>query len=124
MGQPALAGRWPPRRYYQGWSLLTILQDRGRQAQVTVNSQLSRLSWQKRLALQGGCATFLCQPLDVLKTRLMNAKGEYRVSGLPALLLAGEPVSLGRGTDEAVSLPAAIRPAAAWAPSVFLSQVL
>ncbi|XP_058531813.1 mitochondrial dicarboxylate carrier [Ochotona princeps] len=26
----------------------------------------------------GGCATFLCQPLDVLKTRLMNAKGEYK----------------------------------------------
>lgn len=31
--------------------------------------------------LQGGCATFLCQPLDVLKTRLMNSKGEYTVSG-------------------------------------------
>ncbi|XP_037666650.1 mitochondrial dicarboxylate carrier isoform X3 [Choloepus didactylus] len=28
--------------------------------------------------IAGGCATFLCQPLDVLKTRLMNAKGEYR----------------------------------------------
>ncbi|KAI4883962.1 hypothetical protein NFI96_030327 [Prochilodus magdalenae] len=27
---------------------------------------------------QGGCATFLCQPLDVVKTRLMNSKGEYR----------------------------------------------
>ncbi|EHB09334.1 Mitochondrial dicarboxylate carrier [Heterocephalus glaber] len=27
---------------------------------------------------QGGCATFLCQPLDVLKTRLMNSKGEYQ----------------------------------------------
>ncbi|XP_053939695.1 mitochondrial dicarboxylate carrier isoform X3 [Cuculus canorus] len=27
---------------------------------------------------QGGCATFLCQPLDVLKTRLMNSQGEYR----------------------------------------------
>ncbi|XP_045155551.1 mitochondrial dicarboxylate carrier isoform X2 [Echinops telfairi] len=26
----------------------------------------------------GGCATFLCQPLDVLKTRLMNSKGEYQ----------------------------------------------
>uniref|UniRef100_A0A4W5KNS0 Solute carrier family 25 member 10 n=1 Tax=Hucho hucho TaxID=62062 RepID=A0A4W5KNS0_9TELE len=25
----------------------------------------------------GGCATVLCQPLDVLKTRLMNSKGEY-----------------------------------------------
>ncbi|XP_072414906.1 mitochondrial dicarboxylate carrier isoform X2 [Chiloscyllium punctatum] len=28
--------------------------------------------------IAGGCATFLCQPLDVLKTRLMNSKGEYR----------------------------------------------
>uniref|UniRef100_A0A667HMY5 Mitochondrial dicarboxylate carrier n=1 Tax=Lynx canadensis TaxID=61383 RepID=A0A667HMY5_LYNCA len=27
---------------------------------------------------QGGCATVLCQPLDVLKTRLMNSKGEYK----------------------------------------------
>ncbi|KAJ7422734.1 Mitochondrial dicarboxylate carrier [Pitangus sulphuratus] len=27
---------------------------------------------------QGGCATFLCQPLDVLKTRLMNSHGEYQ----------------------------------------------
>lgn len=27
--------------------------------------------------IAGGCATFLCQPLDVMKTRLMNAKGEY-----------------------------------------------
>ncbi|XP_046894553.1 mitochondrial dicarboxylate carrier isoform X1 [Hypomesus transpacificus] len=25
----------------------------------------------------GGCATVLCQPLDVMKTRLMNSKGEY-----------------------------------------------
>lgn len=32
---------------------------------------------------QGGCATFLCQPLDVLKTRLMNSQGEYRVSSPP-----------------------------------------
>ncbi|XP_059804350.1 mitochondrial dicarboxylate carrier isoform X2 [Hypanus sabinus] len=31
--------------------------------------------------IAGGCATFLCQPLDVLKTRLMNAKGEYRGVG-------------------------------------------
>ncbi|XP_015735311.1 mitochondrial dicarboxylate carrier isoform X1 [Coturnix japonica] len=30
--------------------------------------------------IAGGCATFLCQPLDVLKTRLMNSQGEYRVS--------------------------------------------
>lgn len=28
--------------------------------------------------IAGGCATVLCQPLDVLKTRLMNAKGEYQ----------------------------------------------
>ncbi|XP_030592143.1 mitochondrial dicarboxylate carrier isoform X2 [Archocentrus centrarchus] len=26
----------------------------------------------------GGCATILCQPLDVIKTRLMNSKAEYR----------------------------------------------
>uniref|UniRef100_A0A3Q0RCL2 Mitochondrial dicarboxylate carrier n=1 Tax=Amphilophus citrinellus TaxID=61819 RepID=A0A3Q0RCL2_AMPCI len=30
----------------------------------------------------GGCATILCQPLDVIKTRLMNSKAEYRVSVL------------------------------------------
>ncbi|XP_042198483.1 mitochondrial dicarboxylate carrier isoform X2 [Callorhinchus milii] len=28
--------------------------------------------------IAGGCATILCQPLDVLKTRLMNSQGEYR----------------------------------------------
>lgn len=28
---------------------------------------------------QGICATFLCQPLDVIKTRLMNSHGEYQV---------------------------------------------
>uniref|UniRef100_UPI00358DF3F5 mitochondrial dicarboxylate carrier n=1 Tax=Myxine glutinosa TaxID=7769 RepID=UPI00358DF3F5 len=28
--------------------------------------------------IAGGCATILCQPFDVLKTRLMNSKGEYR----------------------------------------------
>ncbi|XP_039418375.1 mitochondrial dicarboxylate carrier isoform X1 [Corvus cornix cornix] len=33
--------------------------------------------------IAGGCATFLCQPLDVLKTRLMNSHGEYRVSHPP-----------------------------------------
>lgn len=37
--------------------------------------------------MQGGCATFLCQPLDVLKTRLMSSKGEYTVSGPLAILL-------------------------------------
>ncbi|XP_067914540.1 mitochondrial dicarboxylate carrier [Heterodontus francisci] len=28
--------------------------------------------------IAGACATLLCQPLDVIKTRLMNSKGEYR----------------------------------------------
>ncbi|NWI87698.1 DIC protein, partial [Pitta sordida] len=28
--------------------------------------------------IAGGCATFLCQPLDVVKTRLMNSHGEYK----------------------------------------------
>ncbi|XP_028912824.1 mitochondrial dicarboxylate carrier [Ornithorhynchus anatinus] len=28
--------------------------------------------------IAGGCATFLCQPLDVLKTRLMSSQGEYK----------------------------------------------
>ncbi|XP_072530676.1 mitochondrial dicarboxylate carrier [Salminus brasiliensis] len=28
--------------------------------------------------IAGGCATILCQPMDVVKTRLMNSKGEYR----------------------------------------------
>lgn len=43
-----------------------------------------------RLPPQGGCATFLCQPLDVLKTRLMNSKGEYQVkTGLWAPGLGG-----------------------------------
>ncbi|XP_034543947.1 mitochondrial dicarboxylate carrier [Notolabrus celidotus] len=27
--------------------------------------------------IAGGCATILCQPLDVMKTRLMSSKGEY-----------------------------------------------
>lgn len=39
-------------------------------------------------SLQGGCATFLCQPLDVLKTRLMNSHGEYRVSCPPCCCLS------------------------------------
>ncbi|XP_036853387.2 mitochondrial dicarboxylate carrier isoform X1 [Manis javanica] len=38
--------------------------------------------------IAGGCATFLCQPLDVLKTRLMNAKGEYQFWSRPR---AGAP---------------------------------
>ncbi|ROL53064.1 Mitochondrial dicarboxylate carrier [Anabarilius grahami] len=28
--------------------------------------------------IAGGCATVLCQPMDVVKTRLMNSKGEYK----------------------------------------------
>ncbi|XP_056310149.1 mitochondrial dicarboxylate carrier [Danio aesculapii] len=28
--------------------------------------------------IAGGCATVLCQPMDVVKTRLMNSNGEYR----------------------------------------------
>ncbi|KAL4659215.1 mitochondrial dicarboxylate carrier-like isoform X1 [Arapaima gigas] len=28
--------------------------------------------------IAGGCATFLCQPLDVVKTRLMSSNGEYK----------------------------------------------
>lgn len=45
-----------------------------------------------RFPPQGGCATFLCQPLDVLKTRLMNSKGEYQVkTGLRAPGLGGVP---------------------------------
>ncbi|KAJ8283511.1 hypothetical protein COCON_G00023610 [Conger conger] len=31
--------------------------------------------------IAGGCATILCQPLDVMKTRLMNSKGEYNGVG-------------------------------------------
>lgn len=49
---------------------------------------------------QGGCATFLCQPLDVLKTRLMNSKGEYQVSGACAVRLCSPArplTSPGRG---------------------------
>lgn len=42
------------------------------------NVHWSQLMWS--VPLQGGCATFLCQPLDVMKTRLMNSKGEYTVS--------------------------------------------
>ncbi|NWR49215.1 DIC protein, partial [Regulus satrapa] len=67
----------------------------GRGALVTVG-QLSCYDQAKQLVLSTGllsdnvfthflssfiagiCATFLCQPLDVLKTRLMNSHGEYR----------------------------------------------
>ena len=47
----------------------------------------------------------------MLKTRLMNAKGEYQVSGGPALLLLlGEPVSLCQGVDEALLLHPRLHP--------------
>ncbi|NXW79783.1 DIC protein, partial [Hirundo rustica] len=67
----------------------------GRGALVTVG-QLSCYDQAKQLVLATGllsdnifthflssfiagiCATFLCQPLDVVKTRLMNSHGEYR----------------------------------------------
>ncbi|NXP60145.1 DIC protein, partial [Chloropsis cyanopogon] len=67
----------------------------GRGALVTVG-QLSCYDQAKQLVLATGllsdnvfahflssviaglCATFLCQPLDVLKTRLMNSHGEYK----------------------------------------------
>uniref|UniRef100_A0A8C2Q9S4 Mitochondrial dicarboxylate carrier n=1 Tax=Cyprinus carpio TaxID=7962 RepID=A0A8C2Q9S4_CYPCA len=67
----------------------------GRGAMVTVG-QLSCYDQAKQLVLgtglmtdnifthfvasfiAGGCATVLCQPMDVVKTRLMNSKGEYR----------------------------------------------
>lgn len=64
---------------------------------------------------QGGCATFLCQPLDVLKTRLMNSKGEYQVRPL-----ASVPCHAGRVCFRSVSFspgeeacPAGLLPQAA-----------
>uniref|UniRef100_F6SG97 Uncharacterized protein n=1 Tax=Ornithorhynchus anatinus TaxID=9258 RepID=F6SG97_ORNAN len=54
-----------------------------------------------RLSPQGGCATFLCQPLDVLKTRLMSSQGEYKVRPLG--------VSVRRLGTLAGFFPAAIR---------------
>uniref|UniRef100_A0A8C4LD73 Mitochondrial dicarboxylate carrier n=1 Tax=Equus asinus TaxID=9793 RepID=A0A8C4LD73_EQUAS len=54
---------------------------------------------------QGGCATFLCQPLDVLKTRLMNSKGEYR----GVFHCAVETAKLGPLAFYKGLLPAAIR---------------
>uniref|UniRef100_A0A8C3PGY1 Mitochondrial dicarboxylate carrier n=1 Tax=Calidris pygmaea TaxID=425635 RepID=A0A8C3PGY1_9CHAR len=44
--------------------------------------------------IAGGCATFLCQPLDVLKTRLMNSQGEYRVRSPSCPLCALASASL------------------------------
>uniref|UniRef100_A0A8C9TW31 Mitochondrial dicarboxylate carrier n=1 Tax=Scleropages formosus TaxID=113540 RepID=A0A8C9TW31_SCLFO len=94
--QPSLSNRGLPavspegvRRLFSG---ATMASSRG--ALVTVG-QLSCYDQAKQIVLStgflsdnifthflasfiaGGCATFLCQPLDVLKTRLMNSKGEY-----------------------------------------------
>ncbi|XP_078509962.1 mitochondrial dicarboxylate carrier [Lissotriton helveticus] len=55
--------------------------------------------------IAGGCATFLCQPMDVLKTRLMNSKGEYRGVGHCAL----ETARLGPMAFYKGFVPAAIR---------------
>lgn len=52
---------------------------------------------------QGGCATFLCQPLDVLKTRLMNSQGEYRVSARPARPLGAAASAAGHLVTPPVS---------------------
>lgn len=54
-------------------------------------------------SLQGGCATFLCQPLDVLKTRLMNSQGEYRVSVRPARPLGAAASAAGHLVTPPVS---------------------
>ncbi|XP_074116517.1 mitochondrial dicarboxylate carrier-like isoform X1 [Sminthopsis crassicaudata] len=55
--------------------------------------------------IAGGCATFLCQPLDVLKTRLMNSKGEYQ----GVLHCALETAKLGPLAFYKGFLPAGIR---------------
>ncbi|XP_069511381.1 mitochondrial dicarboxylate carrier isoform X3 [Ambystoma mexicanum] len=55
--------------------------------------------------IAGGCATFLCQPMDVLKTRLMNSKGEYRGVGHCAI----ETARLGPLAFYKGFVPAAIR---------------
>ncbi|KAL3996123.1 caveolin 2 [Sarotherodon galilaeus] len=55
--------------------------------------------------IAGGCATFLCQPLDVLKTRLMNSKGEY--TGVIHCL--GETAKLGPLAFYKGLVPAGIR---------------
>lgn len=60
--------------------------------------------------IAGGCATVLCQPLDVLKTRLMNSKGEYQVSGnlwgVPARLSGWRACALNLGLADSCSLSA------------------
>ncbi|XP_005624058.2 mitochondrial dicarboxylate carrier isoform X1 [Canis lupus familiaris] len=55
--------------------------------------------------IAGGCATILCQPLDVLKTRLMNSKGEYQ----GVLHCAVETAKLGPLAFYKGLLPAGIR---------------
>lgn len=55
--------------------------------------------------IAGGCATVLCQPLDVLKTRLMNSKGEYQ----GVLHCARETAKLGPLAFYKGLLPAGIR---------------
>lgn len=55
--------------------------------------------------IAGGCATVLCQPLDVLKTRLMNSKGEYQ----GVLHCAVETAKLGPLAFYKGLLPAGIR---------------
>lgn len=55
--------------------------------------------------IAGGCATFLCQPLDVMKTRLMNSKGEYR----GVMHCAVETAKLGPLAFYKGFVPAAIR---------------
>ncbi|XP_043924132.1 mitochondrial dicarboxylate carrier [Protopterus annectens] len=55
--------------------------------------------------IAGGCATFLCQPLDVMKTRLMNSKGEYR----GVMHCAMETAKLGPMAFYKGFVPAAIR---------------
>ncbi|XP_044103151.1 mitochondrial dicarboxylate carrier isoform X1 [Neovison vison] len=56
-------------------------------------------------SIAGGCATILCQPLDVLKTRLMNSKGEYQ----GVLHCAVETAKLGPLAFYKGLLPAGIR---------------
>ncbi|XP_061567529.1 mitochondrial dicarboxylate carrier [Cololabis saira] len=53
----------------------------------------------------GGCATILCQPLDVVKTRLMNSKLEYR----SVLHCLSETAKLGPKAFYKGLVPAAIR---------------
>ncbi|XP_032178075.1 mitochondrial dicarboxylate carrier isoform X2 [Mustela erminea] len=56
-------------------------------------------------SIAGGCATILCQPLDVLKTRLMNSRGEYQ----GVLHCAVETAKLGPLAFYKGLLPAGVR---------------